>query len=138
MKYPSIEPGMGLLVLADFCEFYFHSLYYVPAYAAVQEPVSYRGKPHIGMFQDSYLISTGDYSVDIRYFPHFRNIEFYSENTARLPFYLENIGEVTLYARTSAGTIKLDPGERRQVLPENAEPEAPVLPGGDLYPAEIL
>ena len=29
-EYPSIEPGKVLLVLADFSEYYFHSLYYLP------------------------------------------------------------------------------------------------------------
>lgn len=30
IQYPSIEPGKVLIVLADFCPYYFHSAYYVP------------------------------------------------------------------------------------------------------------
>ena len=52
--------------------------------------------------------------------------------------YIENIGDVVIYARTSAGTIKLEPGDRKKVDKENAEAETPVLPGGDLYPAGIV
>ena len=73
----------------------------------------------------------------LRYFPHFQNIEFYSEDTEGCPFFIENIGDIIIYARTHAGTIKLEPGERKEVTRENAEREKPVLPGGDLYPARI-
>ena len=52
--------------------------------------------------------------------------------------YIENIGDVVIYARTSAGTIKLEPGDRKKVDKENAEAETPVLPGGDLYSAGIV
>lgn len=136
--FPSIEPGKVLLVLANFCEYYFHSLYYVPEDSEDGRPCAFQGYPHIGTFQDSYLISTEGRSVDLRYFPHSQNIEFYSENTEGKPFFMENIGDAPLYAKTSAGTIRLAPGERREVKKENAEEESPVLPGGDLYPAGII
>ena len=45
---------------------------------------------------------------------------------------------VVIYAGTSAGTIKLEPGDRKEVTKENAEAETPILPGGDLYPAGII
>ena len=138
ITYPSIEAGKVLLVLANFCSYYFHSLYYVPEDSRDGEELEYSGCSHTGMFQDSYLINTEDYRVDLRYFPHFQNIEFYSEDTDGLPWFIENIGDAVFYARTSAGTIRLNPGDRKEVSKENAEAEEPVLPGGDLYPAGIL
>ena len=35
-----------------------------------------------------------------------------------VPFCIENIGDVVLYAKTSAGIIKLAPGERKEVIKE--------------------
>ena len=40
--------------------------------------------------------------------------------------------------RKHLGTIKLNPGERKEVRKENAEAETPSLPNGDLYPAGIV
>ncbi len=134
--YPSIEPGKVLLVLSNFDEYYFHSLYYQPE--GEEESLDYSGYAHIGTFQDSYLISTEDYRIDLRYFPHFQNVEFYSEDTDGRPWYIENIGDVPLYAKTSKGTILLAPGERKLVARENAEKDKPILPGGDLYPATFI
>lgn len=136
--YPSIESGKVLLVLSNFSEFYFHSLCYVPVNVEDGKRAEYSGYPHIGTFQDSYLIQTDDYSIDLRYFPHYQNVEFYSEDTDGNPLFLENIGDVVLYAKTSAGLIKLAPGERKEVVKANAEKERPVLPSGDLYPAGIM
>ncbi len=137
-ELPTIEPGKVLLVLADFCEYYFHSLYYVPEDSEDGEAQEYSGSPHIGTFQDSYLVDSDDDRVDLRYFPHYKNIEFYSEFTDDRPLFLENIGGSVLYARTSVGTIKLAPGERKEVKKENAEDDTPALPDGDLYPAGII
>ncbi len=138
INYPSIEPGKVLLVLANFCDFYFHSLYYVPKDSKEGKKMKYSGYPHIGTFQDSYLINTENYEVDLRYFPHYQNIEFYSEDTHGCPWFIENIGDVVIFARTSEGTIKLEPGDRKEVKKENAEVEKPILPGGDLYPTVII
>lgn len=138
LEYPSIEQGNVLLVLANFCEYYFHSLYYVPKDAEDGKCLEYIGWPHIGTLQDSYLINTEDYRIDLRYFPHYQNIEFYSENADGCPWFIENIGDVVIYARTRVGTIKLEPGDRKEVRKENAEDETPVLPDGDLYPAGII
>ena len=136
MSDPTIEAGKVLLVLSDFDEYYFHSLYYKPEEA--DNPVRYTGYPHVGMFQDSYLIETENYEIDIRYFPHYQNIEFYSEDTKRRPLFIENIGDIPLYASTSQGMLKVSPGERKEVSSENVEKERPVLPKGDLYPAGII
>ena len=138
IDYPSIEPGKVLLVLANFCDYYFHSLYYVPKDSENGKCLEFSGWPHVGTFQDSYLINTEDYRIDLRYLPHYQNIEFYSEDTDGCPWYIENIGDVVIFARTSAGTIKLEPGDRKEVTEKNAEDETPILPGGDLYPAGII
>ncbi len=130
---PEIEPGKVLLVLANYEEYYFHSLYYVPQEG--EKRSNYTGCPHVGTFQDSYLINTEDYRIDLRYFPHEGNVEFYVERTGSYPWYIENIGTGTLYARTSKGILKLLPGERKEVCRENAEEDKPELADGDLYPA---
>lgn len=138
IEYPSIESGKVLLVLANFCDYFFHSLYYVPNDSKDGKPIEFYGSAHIGTFQDSYLIGTRDYRVDLRYFPHYQNIEFYSEDTDGCPLYIENVGDVVIFVKTSAGTIKLEPGDRKEVAEENAEDETPILPGGDLYPAGVI
>lgn len=133
---PVIESGKVLLVLSNFCHYYFHSLYCVSE--GSDKPCEYSGDAHIGMFQDSYLIEADNRQIDLRYFPHFQNIEFYSEHTQGMPLFLENVGDVTLYVKSSVGTIKLNPGERKEARKENAEAETPSLPNGDLYPAGII
>lgn len=135
--YPTIEPGKILLVLSNFDEYYFHSLYYIPKDSETGERLEYSGWAHIGNFQDSYLIETENYEIDIRYFPHFQNVEFYSMDTGECPVFIENIGDTVLYADTYAGLIKLNPGDRKEVSKENVEKEKPFLPNGDLYPAGI-
>ena len=133
---PAIELGKVLLVLSNFSNYYFHSFYCIPEDG--DQPCEYRGDAHIGMFQDSYLVEADHGRIDLRYFPHFQNIEFYSEHTEGMPLFLENVGDVPLYAKSSVGTIKLNPGERKEVTKENAESETPSLPNGDLYPAGII
>ena len=137
-QYPSIEPGNVLLVLSNFDNYYFNSLYFVPEKSKDGKPLKFNTWAHVGMFQDSFLIGTEDHEVDLRYFPHFQNIEFYMAKTDGCPLYIENIGDVVLYARTYEGVLKLNPGERKLVAKENAEDERPVLPDGDLYPAGII
>ena len=135
-EFPAIEAGKILLVLSNFDEYYFHSLYYLPEGAC--EAAEYRSCAHIGTFQDSYLIRVKGMPIDIRYFPHYQNVEFYSQDTDGKPLYLENIGDVPLYAKRFSGTICLQPGERKEVRKENAEENPPMLPKGDLYPAGIV
>ena len=66
-----------------------------------------------------------------------QEITVYSEKYD-MPLFLENVGDVTLYAKTSAGMIKLNPGDRKEVTKANAEVKTPNLPNGDLYPAGIM
>lgn len=136
LEKPSIEVGKVLLVLSDHDEYYFNSLYYKETEDL--EPCNYYVSAHVGMFQDSYLIMVEEAGIYLRYFPHFQNIEFYSEDTNDRELYLENIGTAVLFAKTSKGLIKLASGERKQVCEENAEIDNPTLPKGDLYPAGII
>ena len=133
---PTIEPGKLLLVLSNFDKYYFHSVYYIPKGEGRRLLV--RSSAHIGMFQDSNLVMSDDGRVDLRYFPHFRNIEFYSEHTDNTPWYIENIGYVTLYANTSVGMFKIAPGERKEVCAANVDNAPPELAKGDLYPAGFI
>lgn len=135
-EYPSIEAGKVLVVLSNFDRYYFNSLFYLPEGAC--EKAAYHSCAHIGTFQDSYLIWMEEHPINISYFPHFQNIEFYSQETDGKPLYLENIGDVPLYAKTLSGTICLQPGERKEVTEENAEENPPMLPKGDLYPTGIV
>lgn len=137
IEYPVIEAGKVLLVISNFDEYYFNSLYYIPE--GEKDRIKYSSCAHIGMFQDSFLIrDEGWNEIDIRYFPHFQNIEFYGEHTKEHPLFIENIGDIVLFAKTSCGVIKLEPGERKEVAKENAESDICGLPGGDLYPAAII
>lgn len=135
-EYPAIEAGKVLLVLSNFDSYYFNSLYYKET--EEEAPAEFMASPHIGTFQDSFLVSAEKGNIDLRYFPHYGNIEFYAECTNGKPWFLENIGSDVLYAKTSCGIIRLEPGERKEVKAENAETEEPFLFGGDLYPAVFL
>ena len=106
--------------------------------AEKKEPLNYYGRPHIGMFQDSFIIGIDGTDIDLRYFPHLRYVEFYAMRTGECPVYLQNIGDMVLYAATHCGTIRLEPGDRKEVTEANAEPDPPSLPDGDLYPADIV
>lgn len=136
IECPIIEDDKILLVLSNFDEFYFNNLYFRPK--GEKESIKFYADPHIGMFQDSFIIEDINQLIDIRYFPHFQNIEFYSETTNGMPLYVENIGDIVLYVNSFEGLIKLEPGERKKISKENAEKEKIVLPMGDLYPAGII
>ena len=132
--HPTIEPGNILLVIADFCNYYYHSAYYIPSDNEESVPVSFFAREHVGDFKDSFLIQSTTGGIDLRYFPHWHNIEFYSECTHGKPLWIENIGDGTLYAKTSVGIIRLDAGERKLVDKSNAEKTDPFLDVGELYP----
>ena len=137
IEQPKIEPGNVLLVLSNFDDYYFNSLYYIPE--EEEEPVAYSAYAHIGTFQDSFLIHDETYEIiDIRYFPHYQNIQFYSEGTDGKPLFVENIGDVVLYIEAVCGIIKLEPGERKEVIKANVEADVKGLPRGDLYPAAMI
>lgn len=80
--------------------------------------------PHIGMFEDSVLISNEDsVPIDIRYFPYSQSVEFYCESTGEMPLFVENIGNTMFGVSTHCGLIKLAPGERKEVKVENTDRE---------------
>lgn len=142
-EYPEIEQGKVLLVLADFCDYYFHSLCVKDGNG---DKIEYSTHSHIGMFQDSFLIGLSKnaprslsfpHHIDLRYFPHYKNIEFYSDETDGMPLYAENIGNSDIYIRRSGLSFCLKPGERKELVKKNAEKDINNLPDGDLYPAEI-
>lgn len=137
IEQPKIESGKVLLVLSNFDDYYFNSLYYIPENE--EEPIAYSAYAHIGTFQDSFLIHDETYEkIDIRYFPHYQNIQFYSEGTDEKPLFIENIGDAILYVNATCGIIKLEPGERKEVIKENTVSDIDVLPRGDLYPAAMI
>lgn len=136
-KDKTIEPGKVLLTISNYDTYYFHDFYYMRE--GEYEPIKYISKAHIGTFHDSFLIHSIDGKVDLCYFPNMgNNIEMYVESTDGRPWYIENVGIEKMYAQTSVGIIKLEPGERKEVIKENAEKEDMILPGGDLYPATII
>lgn len=142
--FHEIEQGKVLLVLSDFDKYYFHSLCVRDNNGEIMD---YSARPHLGMFQDSFLISTfglgdtpykeDDPDIDLRYFPHYKNIEFYSAETEGMPLYAENIGRSTLLIRLNKMTFSLGAGERKELCTANAESDIKGMPDGDLYPAEI-
>jgi len=131
--YPEIEPGKILVVLSNFNEYYFHSLCYIPE--GKTERMDYVGWPHVGNYQDSYLIQTENDEIDIRYFTHPQNIDLYCVDCLHLPWYVENIGDVDLHICNGSYVIKVAPGERKQICRENAEENPPELSKRDLYSA---
>lgn len=135
--FPTIEQGKVLLVLSDFDEYYFHSLCVI---GEDGEPLRYSAHAHIGTFQDSFLIQTDDEKcmIDLRYFPHYGNIEFYASATNGMPLYAENIGESTLYIELHKMMFSLKGGERKELCEQNACEDIDGLPNGDLYPAQFL
>lgn len=135
-KEDPVEAGVILLQIADYDSYYFHDIFFREDEST--EKMKFHMWPHIGMCQDSFLIQNEDFSIDLRYFPHPENVEFYNVETNGKPFFIENVGTERLYAQTSVGIIKLEPGERKEVIKENAEKEDMILPGGDLYPATII
>ena len=135
LTYPEIEQGKVLLVLSDHDEYYFHSLCVRDENGSVMK---FSAHPHVGMVQDSFLISADHSRIDIRYFPHPQNIEFYEDETNGMPLYAENIGTSVIYIKRYDMTFKLYPGERKELSAENASDNAPPLPDGDLYPAVML
>lgn len=132
----SIEPGKVLMVVSDFDYYYFHSLYCKPDEDSAK--CEYKNQPHIGSYQDSYLVRGLEPMIDIRYFPHYMNMEFYMLETSKMPLFIENIGDSELYCRTKKWQIKLPPHKRVEICKENCEIEKKSLDSGDLYPVAFL
>ena len=124
------------MTLSTFERRYFHSIYYRKP--GDVEPVEFEAYPHIGTYQDSFLITSWENDLDFRYFPHPYAISFYSYSDAGIPVYLENIGLDTICAETYLGVIKLEPGERNLVSKENVEQDPPEILRSDLYPARSI
>lgn len=118
---PVADDGEVLLVLSNFDDYYFHSLYYKEEGEEKQK--GYRRYAHVGMFQDSFLISVEDTGIDLRYFLHFQNIEFYAQDTEGKRFFVENVGNAVLYVRTGGKCYQILPGKRTEIIPKNAEEE---------------
>ena len=102
-------------------------------------PIKFKAFPHIGMFQDSFLIMSDDENIDIRYLPHPNNIAFYNIDTDDMPLYAKNIGNSVIYLvlKRKNTQIKLNPGETKLVSELLAEKDVVPLPNGDLYPATM-
>lgn len=134
--FPTIEQGKILLVLSDFDEYYFHSLCVI---GEDGEPLRYSAHAHIGTYQDSFLIlaDKGKSVIDLRYFPHYGNIEFYASDTDGMPLYAENISESTLYIRLHKLMFSLKGGQRIELCEKNACEDIDGLPDGDMYPAQF-
>lgn len=126
----TIDDGKILLVISNFDEYYFHSIYYKSVDS--DEKMEFIATPHIGYSKDSFLIFGSGF--DIRYFPQNQNIEFYVESVNDTPFFVENIGDIILYVKSSKGVVKLAPGECKEIIKENAELDPPLLSRRELYP----
>ena len=108
-----------LLVVADYNEYFFESLIFKNKDGTEGE---YCGYPHIGMFTDTYLISSDrEFSeckdeeeyIDIRYYVRNCGFEFYSLSTGKRSLWIENRGDSTLTIyENESGLISLQSGER--------------------------
>ena len=114
-----------LLVVADYCDYYFEKLIY-------QNPDGseggYTGYPHIGTYTDTFLINgdkelyeldNEDDYIDIRYYVDNGGFEFYSLSTGGRNLWLENRGDSTLHISGCGSEIKLEPGKRVLALKNN-------------------
>ena len=119
--YPKIEEGNFLLVLSSDYHFLFHSAYC--KLNKQDKPIHFTSDIHSGMFTDSVLIhkdrddktDTEGLTFDLRFYPGFRNAEFYCEKTGHLPFYIQNVGSNPLTCTTEKGRITLEPSERKKI-----------------------
>ena len=114
-----------LLVVADYCDYYFEKLIY-------QNPDGseggYTGYPHIGTYTDTFLINgdkelyeleNQDDYIDIRYYVDNGGFEFYSLSTGGRNLWIENRGDSTLDIYGCGSVIKLTPGRRVLALKRN-------------------
>lgn len=89
-----------LLVLSDYSDFFFENLIYQNEDGSEGHC---RGYPHIGMFDDTFLIGGGNEvydamkHIDIRYYVGIDGIEFYSLDTGGRNLWIENRGDSPLF-----------------------------------------
>ncbi len=106
-----------LLVVSNYCDFYFERLIYQNEDGSDGE---YCGYPHIGNYTDSYLISRDDYEtydsdnlIDIRYYVLTCAFEFYSLAIGnKKKFWIENRGDISLHITGCGCDIDLEAGQR--------------------------
>ena len=105
-----------LLVVADYCEYYFEKLIYQNPDGSEGE---YSNCPHIGMITDTYLIlGTQDLCedrskhIDIRYYVMGCGFEFYSLDTGGRNLWIENRGDSALDIYGCGSPIELKPGKK--------------------------
>lgn len=113
VKVPMINEDEVLVVLSDFDPYYCNSMYYYVE--GTKELKKVKGVPHVGTFQDSYLIWSEDRKIDIRFFPDLRSIELYMVQTNNRKLLFENIGGTTVSINMPSGMISLQPGERKEI-----------------------
>lgn len=72
---------------------------FVPGHHELQDTSQAYSSPIIDMCLDEtseeLLVIVEDDEINLRYFLHERNIEFYMECTKEIPLYIENIGDIT-------------------------------------------
>lgn len=105
-----------LLVVSDYCEYYFEKLIYQNPDGSEGD---FSGYPHIGTYTDTYLIegSHDNYkersqNIDIRYYVNNGGFEFYSLGTGGRNLWIENRGDSTLDIYGCGSPIELKPGKR--------------------------
>ena len=102
-----------LLVVADFEDYFFKDLIYFDK-SGNQE--KYLNNVHLGMVVDTYLITSKDYKVDIRWYVHDCGFEFYSLETDNRNLWIENVGDASLRIRLGDEVINLEPNTREKIL----------------------
>jgi hypothetical protein len=117
------EPGSILMTFSACDEFYFHDVRC--RRSSKSAPLEFDISRHLGTFRDSILIISrfehvGEGVIDIRFFPRY-SIDFYKEEVAGMPWYIQNIGRSTLIFKTKYGYIKVSPNMRKRVCAENVE-----------------
>ncbi|MDO5403280.1 MAG: hypothetical protein Q4F11_07560 [Eubacteriales bacterium] len=137
IKPPVIEAGNVLLVMSNFDSHHFHSLYCKPV--GEFEPLSYHVTASSDTFHDNFCVKTNDSRIDLRFFQHFQNIEFSMQETDEMPLYIENIGDIPLYIKTSYGILELLPDQRKLVNRENTRCRdmTMTLPTSSLFSADL-
>ena len=139
-QYPKAPEGAILLRLGVNRRYYFDSM---EINLGNGISLTTNSSIHIGTFQDSVLCTAhgelpDDENYDLRYFP-FKdgNLSFYLWCPNGRPVYLENVGDRVLKIQMGRGgsVYVLQPGERRIITPETANPGAVLTSETDLYNA---